>query len=117
MGDQEADIDRIKECAGALKRIHDTFEKRANPADGYGMAELGSQRLLDTFSTFGSNWKIHRKKLTEELQSLHGITKAAAEAYETLDHELAEALRRSDKQGSGKPGSGGNPGSGKKAGA
>ncbi|MEU6120665.1 hypothetical protein [Streptomyces sp. NPDC047123] len=98
MGDQEADIERIRECARSLKRIHDTFQKRSNPADGYGTGELGSQLLLDTFDTFGGNWKIHRKKLTEELRSLHGMTKAAADAYEKIDHELAEALRRSDGQ-------------------
>ncbi|WP_282703308.1 hypothetical protein [Streptomyces sp. CC219B] len=102
MGDQEADIARIKECARALKRIKDTFAERANPAEGYGVEDIGSQKILDAFDEFGSNWKIHRKKLTEELEKLHTITKTAADSYETLDHELAEALRRADKEAGGK---------------
>ncbi|MEU7383700.1 MULTISPECIES: hypothetical protein [unclassified Streptomyces] len=47
MSDQQADIDRIKECSRALKRIHDTFAERGNPAEGFGVAEIGSQRILD----------------------------------------------------------------------
>ncbi|MEU9735727.1 hypothetical protein [Streptomyces sp. NPDC048002] len=99
MGDQEADIARIKECARALQRIRDTFADRANPAEGYGVDEIGSQRILDAFDEFGGNWKIHRRKLGEELEKLRTITATAAESYETLDHELAEALRRSDREG------------------
>jgi hypothetical protein len=93
LSDQQADLDRIKECSRALKRIRDTFAERGNPAEGYGVGEIGSEKILGAFEEFGSNWKIHRKKLTEELEKLHGITKAAAESYEKIDHELAEALR------------------------
>ncbi|MEU2994059.1 hypothetical protein ABZ772_27765 [Streptomyces griseoincarnatus] len=97
MGDQEADIARIKETARSLGRIRDTFAERANPAEGYGVDDLGSDKILDAFDTFADNWKIHRGQLTEELEKLHGITKSAAQSYETLDHELAEALRHTDK--------------------
>ncbi|MBC9731534.1 hypothetical protein [Streptomyces sp. TRM68367] len=79
MSDQQADVDRIKECSRALKRIRDTFAERGNPADGYGVGEIGSQKILDVFEKFGSNWKIHRQRLTEELEKLHGITTTAAE--------------------------------------
>ncbi|MEU3146785.1 hypothetical protein [Streptomyces sp. NPDC006999] len=96
MGDQEADTARIKESARALKRVRDTFAERANPADGYGVDDIGSQKILDAFDAFDSNWKIRRRQLTEELEKLHGITRGAAESYETLDHELAEALRSTD---------------------
>ncbi|CAL9459232.1 hypothetical protein [Streptomyces werraensis] len=97
MGDQEADIARIKETARSLGRIRDTFAERANPAEGYGVDDLGSDKILDAFDTFADNWKIHRRQLTEELEKLHGITKSAAQSYEGLDHELAEALRRTDQ--------------------
>ncbi|MFI1957877.1 hypothetical protein ACH46L_16730 [Streptomyces althioticus] len=97
MGDQEADIARIKETARSLGRIRDTFAERANPAEGYGVDDLGSEKILDAFDTFADNWKIHRRQLTEELEKLHGITKTAAQSYEELDHELAEALRRTDE--------------------
>lgn len=97
MGDQEADIARIKETARSLGRIRDTFAERANPAERYGVDDLGSEKILDAFDTFADNWKIHRRQLTEELEKLHGITKTAAQSYEELDHELAEALRRTDE--------------------
>lgn len=99
MSDQQADIDRIKECSRALKRIRDTFADRGNPAESLGVNEIGSQKILDAFDEFGSNWKIHRKRLTEELEKLHGITKTAAESYEQIDHELAEVLRAEDRSG------------------
>ncbi|MEW2450692.1 hypothetical protein AB0896_24565 [Streptomyces parvulus] len=98
MGDQEADIDRIRECARALSRIRGTFAERANPAEGYGVGEIGSEKILDAFEKFGSNWKIHRRQLSDELEKLHGITKGAADAYDKIDHELAEALRRADRK-------------------
>ncbi|MFG2311381.1 hypothetical protein ACGFS9_22350 [Streptomyces sp. NPDC048566] len=97
MSDQQADIGRIKECSRALKRIRDTFAERADPAEGYGIAEIGSQQILDAFDQFAGNWKIHRRKLTDELETLHGITRTAAESYEKIDHELAEALRNSER--------------------
>ncbi|MFF6875349.1 hypothetical protein ACFY9S_08515 [Streptomyces sp. NPDC012474] len=97
MSDQQADIDRIKECSRALKRIRDTFADRGNPAESFSVDEIGSQKILDAFDEFGSNWKIHRKRLTEELEKLHGITKAAADSYEQIDHDLAEVLRAEDR--------------------
>ncbi|MBQ1094965.1 hypothetical protein KBY55_02335 [Streptomyces sp. b94] len=101
MGDQEADIDRIRESARALKRIRGTFAERANPAEGYGVGEIGSEKILDAFEEFGSNWKIHRRQLTDELEKLHGITKGAADSYDKIDHALAEALRRADEKAKG----------------
>jgi hypothetical protein len=101
MGDQEADIDRLRESARALKRIRGTFAERANPAEGYGVGEIGSEKILDAFEKFGSNWKIHRRQLTDELEKLHGITKGAADSYDEIDHALAEALRRADEKAKG----------------
>lgn len=99
MGDQEADIQRIRDCSRSLKRIHDTFDKRANPADGYGTSELGSQTLIDTFSDFGDNWKIHREQLASALKKLSKLTDTAADTYDKTDHDLAAALRDTDAKG------------------
>ncbi|WBB58624.1 hypothetical protein O7599_23730 [Streptomyces sp. WMMC500] len=96
VSDIKADLERIRECSRALGRIHRTFSHHANPADGYGTGEIGSQQLVDTFSDFGSNWKIHRGKLTEELEKLGKITAAAAESYDKVDTDLANALRKED---------------------
>ncbi|CAM5702838.1 hypothetical protein [Streptomyces griseomycini] len=102
MSDQTADIGRIKESSRSLSRIHREFSKNANPADGLGVAVLGDQGLVDDF---GDNWKIHRERLTDELEKLSSLLSTAAKTYEEIDHALAEALRGTDKK---KPGSGGD---------
>ncbi|MFI9105891.1 hypothetical protein ACIGXA_35840 [Streptomyces fildesensis] len=96
--DLAADTLRIRQCSAALKRVHDEFDKHANPADGYGRAEIGSDLLTDVFHDFGSNWKVHRTKLTEELEKLAKITEQAADTYDQVDSELAQALRGEDKK-------------------
>ncbi|WP_033319519.1 type VII secretion target [Streptomyces yerevanensis] len=101
MSDQTADLTRIKASAKSLSRIHWEFTKNANPAEGLGSRTLGDQSLVDTFDDFGDNWKIHRERLTDELKKLSEVLSAAAKAYEDVDHQLAEALRGTDKK---KPG-------------
>lgn len=46
MSDIKADLARLRECSDALGRIHRTFSNHANPADGYGTAEIGSKLLV-----------------------------------------------------------------------
>lgn len=97
MGDIKADTQRIRECSRALQRIYDEFTKRANPADGYSLAELGDSRITDAFDDFGSNWKLHRKDLEGKIRTLGTITQAAADTYEKVDSALADALRHQDQ--------------------
>ncbi|MET8132030.1 hypothetical protein ABZV24_08705 [Streptomyces sp. NPDC005251] len=101
MSDQTADITRIKESARSLSRIHREFSRNANPAGGLGVGTLGEQSLVDVFDDFGDNWKIHRERLTDELKKLSEILSTAAKAYEDIDHQLAEALRATDKKDAG----------------
>ncbi|MFB4195164.1 hypothetical protein [Streptomyces carpaticus] len=100
-GQLQADLDRIQECADAILGIHDTFTNSANPADGYGKSELGADTLLDAFDEFEDNWSIRREKLADELKALGDIVAGAAEMYESIDHELAEALRANDAEREG----------------
>ncbi|MFC8370483.1 MULTISPECIES: hypothetical protein [unclassified Streptomyces] len=104
MSDQTADLTRIKESGSALSKIHRDFKNRANPAEGLGVSTLGDQSLVKVFDDFGDNWKIHRERLMEELEKLSKILSTAAKAYEDIDHQLAEALRGTDKK---KPGADG----------
>ncbi|WP_330306563.1 MULTISPECIES: hypothetical protein [unclassified Streptomyces] len=101
MSDQTADISRIKESARSLSKIHREFKGNANPADGLGVDTLGERGLVDVFDDFGDNWKIHRERLTDELEKLSKILSTAAKAYEDIDHQLAEALRGTDKKDPG----------------
>lgn len=102
MSDLKADTDRIRECSAALQRIHSEFTTRGNPADGYSAAELGSSLLTGAFDEFGGNWKIHRKQLAEELETLGKITEDAAKTYDAVDADLAKALRAVDDSGTPK---------------
>ncbi|QKW09393.1 hypothetical protein HUT18_26395 [Streptomyces sp. NA04227] len=104
MSDQQADTDRIKESAKTLTRIHSDFKNNSNPADDLGVGTLGAQSLIDVFDDFGSNWKIHRERLMEELEKLAKVLTQAGKSYDEIDHALAEALRAKDKpkKGAGK---------------
>ncbi|HEY5834534.1 hypothetical protein [Streptomyces sp.] len=96
-GDLVASTTRIAQCAQALTRIHDEFAHHGNPADGYGRTELGSDLLVDMFHDFGSNWTVHRRKLTDELERLAKITDEAAKTFDRIDMDLAQALTATDK--------------------
>jgi hypothetical protein len=98
VSDQTADIERIKESARSLSKIHREFDKNANPAEGLGTDILGDQGLVGVFDEFGDNWKIHRERLTEELENLSKLLSTAAKSYEDIDHALAEALRNAGKE-------------------
>jgi hypothetical protein len=102
MSDLKADTARIRECSSALQRIHDEFANHANPAEGYGVSEIGSSLLTDAFDEFASNWKIHRTQLEQELETLAKATEAAADTYDKADADLAKALRDQDKAGGSK---------------
>ncbi|MFG3100118.1 hypothetical protein ACGFZL_06320 [Streptomyces sp. NPDC048182] len=98
MSDQTADIGRIKESAKAMSKIHREFEGNANPAEGLDVNTLGDKGLVDVFDDFGSNWRIHRERLTDELEKLAQLLSTVTKTYEDIDHQLAEALRRTDNQ-------------------
>lgn len=104
MADLRADTQRLRDCANQLSRVQAEFSRHANPADGYDVNELGSSKLTDVFSDFGDNWSIHRQKLIDQIHTLGTITESAAEAYEAVDKDLADALRKVDSAhgGSGK---------------
>lgn len=102
MSDQTADLERIKESGNALSKIHRDFKNRANPAEGLGVSTLGDKGLVDVFDDFEDNWKIHRERLMEEIEKLSKILSTAAKAYQDIDHQLAEALRGTDKKPGGK---------------
>ncbi|MFF4231621.1 hypothetical protein [Streptomyces sp. NPDC001820] len=93
-----ADLDMIKDCSDSLYRIHREFKENGNPADDYENA-LGSEKLRDVFDDFSSTWKKNRKQLMKDIESLAKFTANAAETYDKVDHELAEALRGAKKSG------------------
>jgi uncharacterized protein (DUF885 family) len=96
-----ADLDTIRDCSDALFRIHQEFKENGNPADGYG-DDLGSGKLRDIFEDFSDTWKKTRKKLMEDIENLAKFTKTAADTYDDIDRQLAQALRDARKNAKGK---------------
>ncbi|MFF1377058.1 hypothetical protein [Streptomyces sp. NPDC058308] len=95
-GRTRADLGVIRECSESLFRIHREFKDNSNPADGYDNA-LGSEKLRDVFDDFSDTWKKTRKKLMKDIEQLAKFTDTAADTYDKVDHELAEALRKARK--------------------
>ncbi|MEU8932111.1 hypothetical protein AB0D30_19740 [Streptomyces sp. NPDC048409] len=90
---QRLDLDVIESMGRGLSSIKKAF-------DGIGKLEnysddFGDEHLADKFKDFADNWEISREKLTGEVDALASIAKAAARAYEDIDHQLAEAIRSS----------------------
>ncbi|MFD3837680.1 hypothetical protein ACFWWC_15630 [Streptomyces sp. NPDC058642] len=85
------DLDAIKSMGtglGNIKKAFDDIGKLDKYSDDFGHAGLA-----DKFGDFADNWEISREKLTKEVDALAQIAKAAGEAYEEIDHQLAEAIR------------------------
>ncbi|MFF2844781.1 hypothetical protein ACFVT5_00415 [Streptomyces sp. NPDC058001] len=89
------DLDVIKGMGTGLSNVKKAFEDLDKLGGKYG-DDFGDGDLADKFGDFASNWEISREKLTGEIDTLAQIAKAAAEAYEDIDHQLAEAIRGAD---------------------
>jgi hypothetical protein len=94
----KANIGRIQASADSFHRIHQEFSDSADPMAGCGVDVVGSQRLLDTFDTFESNWRIRRQELVDAMEKLGGITEMAAQAYSDINSGLIDALEGFDAQ-------------------
>src|SRR4051794_30288106 len=87
-----ADLDAIREMGVGLSNVKKAFDGLGKLSGKYG-EDFGHGGLADKFEDFAGNWEISRKKLTEEVETLAKIAKAAAKVYEDIDHQLAEAIR------------------------
>ncbi|WP_128375980.1 hypothetical protein [Streptomyces cavernae] len=96
------DLDVIKSVSKGLNSIVEELE-RLDDEDKYGWSRevIGHEELTNRLDDFATNWDYKRSKLEEELKKLAGITKAAAEAYEQIDTDLANALRKQEKKSKG----------------
>lgn len=86
------DLDVIKGMGTGLNNVKKAFDGLEDLGGQYE-DDFGNGDLADKFGDFADNWKLSRKRLTDEIDALAQIAKAAAEAYEDIDHQLAEAIR------------------------
>ncbi|MEV0323607.1 hypothetical protein ACIBKX_13605 [Streptomyces sp. NPDC050658] len=91
-GRTKLDLDVIKGMGTGLNNVKKAFDGLEDLGGKYE-DDFGNDDLADKFGDFADNWKLSRKRLTDEVDSLAQIAKAAAEAYEDIDHQLAEAIR------------------------
>lgn len=91
-GRTQLDLDVIKGMGTGLNNVKKAFEGLEDLGKQYD-DDFGDGDLADKFGDFVDNWKLSRKRLTDEIDALAQIAKAAGEAYESIDHKLAEAIR------------------------
>lgn len=97
MGAQlKADITRIRETAQSVETICQRFNDAGKIVSGYSQA-VGNEHLADKLHDFATNWEVHRKKIVEDLKVFTEWAKAAADAYEQTDQELAKVLEEGGK--------------------
>lgn len=86
------DLDVIKGMGTGLSNVKKAFEGLEKLGDTYE-DDFGNGELADKFREFADNWELSRERLTKEVDTLAQIAKSAARTYETVDHELAVAIR------------------------
>ncbi|RPE43467.1 hypothetical protein EDD90_6670 [Streptomyces sp. Ag109_O5-1] len=101
MGDRTRidDLDVLKTVSTGITKIVDELG-RLDDKDKYGWSRevIGHEELTDRLDDFAGNWDYKRGKLEGELSKLAGITKAASEAYEQIDTDLANAVRKQEQK-------------------
>jgi hypothetical protein len=85
------DLDMIRGMGTGLNNVKKAFDGIEKL--GKYLEDFGDGDLADKFDDFMNNWEISREKLTEEIGAMAEIAKAAAQVYEDIDHQLAEAIR------------------------
>jgi hypothetical protein len=94
MGDRlKADLDHIRQAGHAIKDLSTEFRNAGDIVADYDDA-LGDAHLRDKLHEFASNWDIHRKRLTEDLDNFAKWALDAADAYAHGDQQLADALEK-----------------------
>ncbi|MFJ9560364.1 hypothetical protein ACIRQQ_10015 [Streptomyces fuscichromogenes] len=101
MGDRTRidDLDVLKSVSTGIEKIVEELQG-LDDKDKYGWSRevVGHEELTDRLDDFADNWDYRRAKLEEELTKLAAITKAAAQAYEQIDTDLANAVREQGKK-------------------
>jgi len=99
MGDRlKVDMDRVRDAAANLDEIKREFDASEGITDGY-RALIGSGQLADKLDEFANNWRIHRKRLSDDLQTFAEWSRKAVEAYKSTDDELAKVLSAKPENG------------------
>ncbi|GGN38638.1 hypothetical protein [Streptomyces fuscichromogenes] len=101
MGDRTRidDLDVLKSVSMGIQKIVEELQGLDDKGTyGWSREVVGHEELTDRLDDFADNWDYRRGKLEGELTKLAAITKAAAQAYEQIDTDLADAVREREKK-------------------
>ncbi|MGY5116081.1 hypothetical protein ACWC2H_09485 [Streptomyces sp. 900105755] len=101
MGDRTRidDLDVLKSVSTGIEKIIEELQGLDDKSKyGWSREVVGHEELTDRLDDFAENWDYKRAKLEGELAKLAAITKAAAQAYEQMDTDLANAVRKQEKR-------------------
>jgi hypothetical protein len=87
----KVDLALLDETAEALDHLRAEFANASQIADSY-RGVLGSGEIADAVDSFVDNWRRHREKLINKIESLRTMAADSAKTYREVDNELASSL-------------------------
>ncbi|WP_336923463.1 hypothetical protein [Aquipuribacter sp. SD81] len=92
MADLEIDTVVLRETGAALRLVATEFEHANARTDALADA-LGHRGLAERVREFARSWDDRRAEMVEGIAALADTATGVGETYETIDSELAAALR------------------------
>jgi hypothetical protein len=90
-------LDMLTSTARSLAALRAEFEAAPDVADEVRGA-VGHDGLSDAIGDFAGNWRYHRRKLCESIQSVEQMAADSAQVYADTDRELAASLTTEGSQ-------------------
>lgn len=86
------DIPAVAELARRLQALARQFDGVEDVVRGYHDA-VGSSEVAAALDDFAGNWSHQRKKIRQQMQDVAAYADAAAEAYASVETEIAGACQ------------------------
>ncbi|MCK8435748.1 hypothetical protein ACWCQ0_22430 [Streptomyces massasporeus] len=101
MSDLSADYEVLMRVRGNLDHVAHLMKKPGRDMENVTGDAMGVPELAKRMDEFGDEWSYGIKQLTKFSQKASKALLKVKEAFEELDHELAEANRNQGKGGKG----------------
>ncbi|SOD63104.1 Excreted virulence factor EspC, type VII ESX diderm [Streptomyces zhaozhouensis] len=92
MSDLDITVSEVQELGEKLRLIATEFENAEDAASDYA-EQVSHDGLAHELEEFAENWGVHREKLMDGLRTLAEKAIQAAEGYDGIESELAQALQ------------------------
>jgi uncharacterized membrane-anchored protein len=99
-----ASLRLLQETAAALDHLRSQFESSGDIVDDEGRA-IGAHQLHDALHDFATNWKVHRRGITDSIEAVSKMAHPGHDGYVDVDDQLARGIT-TDSSG-GPPAAGG----------